>query len=151
MIARVIKAAATTGFGLLMAAAPMVAPAAQAEIVTPGPESAYSYEWNTGVLTSGPSGTYHCISTTGSTACYKPYGDKIYVKDTKADGYSAVMRWYTNYGRWGTCRNPYKAGTWVVCDKDFAEGSWLNFRASRYDGETKKWIGPESDLMASTT
>lgn len=157
MISRIAKGAAATGFGLLMAAAPMVAPAAQAKIVTPTPESAYSYEWNNAVASSGPSGSYACISTTGSKVCYKADGDKIYVKDTKKDGFSAVMRWYTDYGRWGTCRNKLGYGKWGVCDKNFAEYDsngdhyWLNYRASRYNGDTNKWVEPESELQASTT
>ncbi|MFD2081491.1 hypothetical protein SAMN05421678_106190 [Actinopolymorpha cephalotaxi] len=61
------------------------------------------------------------------------------------------MRWYTDYGRWGTCRNALGAGKWGVCDKDFAEDYTLYFRASRYDGDTGDWVSPESSLQHSGT
>ncbi|GIH15157.1 hypothetical protein [Rugosimonospora africana] len=41
--------------------------------------------------------------------------------DRASDGASAVARWYTDYGRWGTCHNAHGYSTWAVCDKDFAD------------------------------
>jgi hypothetical protein len=108
--------------------------------------AAYSYEWDNGVAVSGL-GTHapFCTSTSYTEVCVEPYGDKIFVKDlSSADSASAVARWYTNYGRWGTCRNSLGAGHWAVCNKDFEESSLLTFRAAQYDGDTKSWVGPES-------
>lgn len=151
MITRIAKGAAAATFGLALTATPMLSGSAEAKVAPGGPESAYSYEWNNAVKSAAPTGAYYCAHTTGSLACFKPDGDHIYVKDTKADGYSAVMRWYTDYGRWGTCRNALKAGTWGVCNKDFAEKPHtLYFRATRYNGTTGKWVSPES-LEASVS
>lgn len=154
MITRIIKGAAATTCGLLMAAMPMVATSAQAQSSAVGSDAtpSYTYEWNNAVKSAGPSGDYYCASTTGSLACFKPDGDVIYVKDTKADGFSAVMRWTTDYGRWGTCRNALKAGTWGTCNKNFAEKPhYLAFHATRYNGDTGKWVKPESELSTIST
>jgi hypothetical protein len=111
------------------------------------PAQAYSFEWDN-AAPEVPANTSYCGETTGSEFCWDSNGDRIYVKDTKADGYSAVARWYTDYGRWGTCRNSLGAGQWGVCNKDFAEGYVINMRASRYDGDTGQYVGPESPLYS---
>jgi hypothetical protein len=101
--------------------------------------AAYSYEWDNGVAVSGL-GTEqsYCVSTSYSEVCIQPYGDRIFVKDlSSADNASAVARW-------GTCRNSLGAGHWAVCNKDFKEGYWLTTRATQYNGDTDKWVGPES-------
>jgi hypothetical protein len=113
--------------------------------------AAYSYEWDEGTLSSGPTGTTKNGCSIGgyAMACFQPSGDKIYVYDASSDNASAVMRWYTDYGRWGTCRNAHKAGTWAVCNKDFAEGHIIHFHADQYDGETKSWVetpGPDESM-----
>lgn len=41
----------------------------------------------------------------GSYACFQPYGDKVRVKDTTANGMSAAAVWKTSYGREGVCIN----------------------------------------------
>jgi hypothetical protein len=114
--------------------------------------AAYSFEWDVAVSGGGPSGDYACVSTAASKACFQPYGDKIWVKDlTGVDQASAVARWYTDYGRWGTCRNALGAGHWGVCNKNFAENHWIYWRASQYDGDTGQYVGGESGLATSGT
>ena len=145
MISTIAKAAAAGVFGVLEVAAPTVAAPANAAL-------AYSFEWDNAVsATPNLSNMSDCISTTGSEVCFQPDGDKIWVKDTSSDGFSAVARWYTDYGRWGTCRNALSAGSWGVCNKDFKENQAIYWRASRYDGDTGQYVGPESGLDGSST
>jgi hypothetical protein len=139
---RILKGLSAVSLGLVAVVAPIGGAAAQADDVT----AAYTYEWNDGVATGvpipNPGGG--CNDVTGAEGCFEPDGDKFYVKDTKADGYSAVVRWYTDYGRWGTCRNSLGAGKWAVCNKDFKEGYYIHWRVTRYNGDTGKWVDPES-------
>jgi hypothetical protein len=136
MVARMVKRVAA---GLIGTAIAIVAAATPAS-------AAYSYEWDNGVAVNGL-GTEQssCVTTSYSEVCIQPYGDKIFVKDfSSADHASAVARWFTDYGRWGTCRNSLGVGHWAVCNKDFKEGSYLTTRATQYDGDTDSWWGPES-------
>jgi hypothetical protein len=141
MVATIVKRVAA---GLIGTAIAIVAAATPAS-------AAYSYEWDNGVAVSGPSGTERswCISSDYSEVCIQPYGDKIFVKDLSGEDHaSAVARWFTDYGRWGTCRNSLGAGHWAVCNKDFKEGSYLTTRAAQYDGDTQSWVYIESgDLI----
>ncbi len=69
------------------------------------------------------------------TACFEPYGDKIWVYDGGADTYPAYGAW-DNYlkdsaGNWtiyrsGTCVNHLGAGHWGYCNYDFYEDSTYN-------------------------
>lgn len=124
--------------------------AASTVFIAPGAAFAYSFEWDDAVADSPGSDYLECTSTTGSYVCFQPYGDKIWVLDTKADGYSAVARWYTDYGRWGTCRNSLGSDQWGVCNKDMAEDGIIYYRASRYDGDTDTYVGPESALATTS-
>ncbi|WP_051468076.1 hypothetical protein [Actinomadura oligospora] len=87
-----------------------------------------------------------CVSTTGSIACFEPSGDKVYVKDTKKDHYSAVAIWKTSYGRKGGCRNALGYGKWAVCDYNMKEGRRIHWQALRYDGNTHRYIRPVSRM-----
>ena len=144
MIARIAKGVAAGLLGVAIATPLAAAPAS----------AAYSYEWDEGTASIGPladSGA-KCVSTDLASACFLPYGDKIYVYDiTSTDHASAVARWFTDYGRWGTCRNSRGAGYWVVCNKDFKEGYTIKFEAQSYDGDTADWLGAPSDLVSSGT
>jgi hypothetical protein len=128
-------------------------------VATPPAHAAYSFEWNEGVeVTTGfPDSGVHCgvayTGTSGAGVCFQPSGDKIWVYDRGSDGASAVARWYTDYGRWGTCRNAHGYGTWAVCNKDFAEHHTIYFRAAQYDGsaEPPAYVGGESALDSSGT
>jgi hypothetical protein len=135
MVARVVKRVAA---GLIVMAIAIVAAATPAS-------AAYSYEWDNGVASSAPGDAkVSCVGTSNTFVCIEPYGDKIFVKDLWPDHASSVARWYTSYGRWGTCRNSLGADRWAVCNKDFKEGYYLTVRATQYDGETQSWWGPES-------
>lgn len=73
-----------------------------------------------------------------------------WVRTLVAAGYaSAVARWYTDYGRWGTCGNAHGKGHWAYCNKNFAEGAKIYFRASQYDGDTGQYVYGESALAWS--
>ncbi|WP_433131138.1 hypothetical protein ACQPWW_09535 [Micromonospora sp. CA-240977] len=82
-----------------------------------------------------PIGNYECVTFTGVVACLKETGDRIYVKDTKADGYAAVAEWeYPFDDRTGSCVNKLQAGDWGVCNKDFSREDWyLYVRGARYN------------------
>ncbi|MFD8035573.1 hypothetical protein ACFV3F_44030 [Streptomyces sp. NPDC059717] len=130
--------------------------AAAGLLVATSPEAfAYSFEWNEAVDDGTGPGDYDtdvtCINSVGADVCFMPWGDKIWVYDTQADGASAVARWYTDYGRWGTCRNAHGAGEWAFCNKDFAEGHTIYFRATQYDAGKDDYVGDESSLQHSGT
>jgi hypothetical protein len=102
-------------------------------LVTPSAAFAdyYGDETDYAQPTGGPTGTknvdYFCLDLAdswGVEACYKPYGDYFYVKDTKSDGYAAVAQWHTLgfEGRTGSCVNKLTAGDWGVCNKNLPEG-----------------------------
>ena len=109
-------------------------------LINPSPAAAAAWEYNDAVASSGPSGEYTCYSITGATACYKPYGDIFYVKDTAADSASATAMWYQNYNRdwnyWdrqGECRNKLGNGKWGQCNKDFDEEGFVKMVARVVD------------------
>jgi hypothetical protein len=68
--------------------------------------------------------------------CFQKNGDRLWVDDLSADGYSAMMYWenllqrpdgYWQLHRYGRCYNRLGAGNgWALCDKDFWEDSSLN-------------------------
>nr|WP_203590318.1 hypothetical protein [Streptomyces sp. SID13031] len=68
-----------------------------------------------------------CVSVTGAKACFAEYGDRVWVKDTKANGQSAAATlqdqessssWYREcFNRRG------EAGGWVMCDFDVPENN----------------------------
>ncbi len=135
MLGRMTRVAVAGLFGALAVGTPIASVPANA---------AYSFEWNNAVAHRPPGGFNTCVTTTGAEACYLDYGDQIWVKDTKADGYSAVARWYMRDGRYGTCRNKLGAGKWGVCDKEFDESDLIHYRASRYNGSSGNYVEPES-------
>lgn len=83
----------------------------------------------------------YCVSNNhGATACFQPYGDKIYVKDsTKLGGYGAVARWRTNYGREGSCFNFGGGGKWFVCNYNMREGRRITFWAANVNPYHTSW------------
>jgi hypothetical protein len=139
MVARIVKRVAAGLIGTVIVILAAATPAS----------AAYSYEWDNGVAASGlATSQVYCIWTDYSEVCIQPYGDKIFVQDlSSADHASAVARWSTDYGRWGTCRNSLGVGHWAVCNKDFKEDSYLNVVATQYDGDTRDWWGPETRNM----
>jgi hypothetical protein len=102
--------------------------------------AAYSFEWDEGAKSSAVITIDDvCYGMDGSTVCFRANGDQIWVFDSKSDGFSAVARWYTDYGRWGTCRNAHGYNTWAVCNKDFKEGYEFSFRPALYDAESDSY------------
>lgn len=68
-----------------------------------------------------------CVSTGGAKACFAAYGDRVWVKDTKANGAPAAGTIYdtessTNWSR--ECFNRRgEDGGWVMCNFDVPEGN----------------------------
>ncbi|MEV1006807.1 hypothetical protein [Streptomyces sp. NPDC049881] len=60
--------------------------------------------------------------------CFQHNGDDITVKDTWADGFRAVVKWETDYGREGSCHNALGEGWTVICDYNFAEKKHIHFK-----------------------
>ncbi|GIF10877.1 hypothetical protein Ate01nite_09090 [Actinoplanes teichomyceticus] len=109
-----------------------------AVFVAPSPAlAALTSEDNTAVAASAPSDTSQKISVAGATVYFVDNGDTWYVKDTAADGRSAVVLWenYINFerARIGTCANKLGNGTWGKCAKDYAESSGIRAMACTYD------------------
>lgn len=95
----------------------------------------YGSETDYATPSGGPAGNYNCSTYTGVTACFKPDGDLMYVKDTKADGYDAVLEWFDADGeRTGSCVNELSAGHWGVCDKNLPGGHLMYYDPARYLG-----------------
>lgn len=64
----------------------------------------------------------------GAYACFKSYGDKFYIKDTKDDGYAVAVVWRTDYGKKGECLDTYGYGSgWSHCDYNLREGHKISF------------------------
>lgn len=115
------------------------------------------YEWNTAVAGTPPSGL-PCASMTGATACFEANGDRMWVKDTSADGHSATLSWENWYAepmfdpvlnRYGSCVNKLGNGKWGVCNKDLPEGSFVDFEACVYDAGSGAWYGCSSSRWVS--
>jgi hypothetical protein len=75
----------------------------------------------------GPEPGSPCISNVRVKACFQADGDKIYIKDMKADGDAWYVDWAIRGGRWGQCATKLGAGKWGVCDKDFPENQLIDF------------------------
>jgi hypothetical protein len=123
-------------------------------LTTPVAASASTYEWNTAVPGSVPSGL-PCIDRAGAKACFQADGDKLWVKDTSADGHSATASWEewwqaldSSVARQGSCVNKLGAGTWGVCNKDFPEGDTIKFSACVYDSADGTWHGCSGSKVA---
>jgi hypothetical protein len=103
----------------------MVVPAA-AVLVTVGTTSGAS------AATGNPSGPppegsmgVWCVSTTGAKACFAEYGDRVWVKDTKANGAAAAATIKDNESSSNWYRECFNhrgaSGGWVMCDFDVPE------------------------------
>jgi hypothetical protein len=75
-----------------------------------------------------------------SSALFEWIGDRLYVRDVKRDGLSAIVYWTLNYnGRHGFCVNRFHKGVTVMCDKNFNDSELLNtisFCAGWYNDDT---------------
>ncbi|MCZ4506708.1 hypothetical protein O3Q52_00490 [Streptomyces sp. ActVer] len=90
---------------------------------------------NTGVVGGAPSGGTCITNIQGAAACFQPYGDVIWSKDTSTDGYGVYAKWTNQLrdsgGSWSTyrsgkCSNPGSSGDWASCNKDFYEADNTN-------------------------
>ena len=77
-----------------------------------------------------------CVSDNYVTSCFEYHGDDFWVYDGEKDGRSAVVIWWTSYGRTGTCRNKKGYGTWHECKYDMKEGETVYWDHFTYDAET---------------
>ncbi len=78
----------------------------------------------TGKKVSSPAGVCGIASAYyGSTiVCVDYYGDYVYVKDNKADGYAAMAVIESDRGiAYRFCRNPHGNGSWAKCNFDWSE------------------------------
>ncbi|EHR60685.1 hypothetical protein [Saccharomonospora cyanea] len=123
---------------LLLALMPATASAAQESPAAGGEGvSVAEYELDIAVAGTPPSSGLTCREITGARVCFEHYGDKWWVRDTAADGASAVVLWdnYRNGSlyRQGECQNRLGSGTWGVCNKNYYEDSTLDWLACVYD------------------
>lgn len=99
-------------------------------------------------LSQAATTTGACLGATasyGAEGCFQHNGDTTWVADTVADGMSAAVGVYTDYGRPSfACINNQGAHTWAICKKDYRETGNVRLRILRYDGDTKKFYQPES-------
>ena len=123
----------------------VLAPSAQADTV-----------WQSGIKVGTPSlmqgndwvGPVHSFPASGrpcgsnsveSTAVVKTTGDYVFVKDTCADGRSAIARITGNEkGHWHTryCRNAHGIGSWARCKFEWPEAPQKHLAAGVYNGST---------------
>ncbi|GAA4263590.1 hypothetical protein [Dactylosporangium darangshiense] len=124
--------------GKMLALAAAAGVAATLLVPTAAQAAYWGSETNYVAISSGPTGDYSCVSHTGVTACFKPLGDLLYVRDIRADGYAAVVEWTADAPvdsyRDGSCVNNLGSGNWGVCDKDFVEGVTIVINGARYTG-----------------
>jgi hypothetical protein len=100
--------------------------------------------WHTAKAAHFP-GHLPCTKTEGSTVCFQRKGDKVWVKDTLGDSFSAISK--AQFPRFGIeyyCRNKLGTGRWGVCNERLQNGPTFYFWAARYDGPTKRFLGPWS-------
>ncbi|MGW6283073.1 hypothetical protein [Kribbella sp. NPDC055071] len=95
-----------------------------------------------------PSGVT-CVSVTGAKACYQSGSDKVWVKDTKANGQSAAgtIKSLPSHTKWGReCFNGRgEAGGWVVCDFDVP-----NYQPGDLWAANNPFIGAQSSTSINT-
>ncbi|WP_328499621.1 hypothetical protein OG828_49190 [Streptomyces sp. NBC_00457] len=99
-------------------------------------------DYNQAVPGSPPSGM-SCYSNSYLDACFKKYGDQLWVRNHSASS-PAYMQWenwlYMTNGGWelyrqGNCTTTQlNVGQWGVCNKDF------------YENTTERWDGTGSML-----
>ncbi|WP_306292943.1 hypothetical protein [Streptomyces tsukubensis] len=90
--------------------------------------------------------THACLGATavaGAEGCFQPYGDVIWVHDTKSDGRSAAVGVTTDYGRAGyVCIHSGGAGTWGTCNKNYKETGNVKLQVATYEKPTGRYFQP---------
>ncbi|TWG08351.1 hypothetical protein [Saccharopolyspora dendranthemae] len=115
---RCLTAAGAATFGLLLTTVPALAASSST-----GTEQGARAQTCIG---SGPS---------GAIACFEPYGDHFYVRDTKSDGIQPGVLWSTDYQRIGSCwfnsqDNP------TDCNYNMKEGHTIEFSVVMRDSQS---------------
>jgi hypothetical protein len=72
-------------------------------------------------------------------SCFEQDGDDFWVYDAEEDSASAVVKWWTDYGREGECRNSQGVVTWHECSYDMAEGHTVYWTHWTFDGSKGIW------------
>ncbi|WP_433873178.1 serine/threonine-protein kinase [Saccharopolyspora sp. CA-218241] len=67
------------------------------------------------------------------TGCFKPYGDRVYAHDTRADGMSIRTDVATDYGRTEECRDIGSGGPEVECEFNLSEKGRMRFQVELWD------------------
>jgi hypothetical protein len=141
-----------------------VEPAPQPAIRTGSPTASPTatatptFELTKAVAGDPPSGL-PCSTTAGAVACFQQYGDIFWVKDSLADGHSAVADWEDYLDstsgpvyRRGRCINSLGNGIWARCNKNLGETTVVRYTARVFDAVTKEIFrsGPTLTLDAGT-
>jgi hypothetical protein len=103
---------------------------AAAEEVPAGTPAAAGPDYNSCVL----------FGTQVADTCFQWAGDKQWIKDNIANGWSGVVQVQTNYGKDRYCQAPPAAEGWAYCDFNHTEGKCVRFRTYELkNGETRNW------------
>lgn len=90
--------------------------------------------------------THPCIgytATYASDGCFQAYGDVFYATDLLADGKSAAIGIFTDYGRVEeVCIVSLGAGKRGKCDLDYWEKGSVKLEVLLYDSDTNKFYQP---------
>lgn len=92
--------------------------------------ASYDTTYQKGVSATFPSSYTASGSGTGVSFRWVADGEKLYVKDTSADGRRSGVLWGVTHGStsdWGLCYNTLGSGKTALCDLSFAENLtiWL--------------------------
>jgi hypothetical protein len=110
------------------------------------PAAAYEGELDYTVDIDWYAAEEECITTTYVTACIRPNGDDIWIKDNVANGYEVWVTWTdTDSGidRWGHCVDKLGADkAWTYCNKDWPDGHDISWYVN--------WQLAEDDYVSSS-
>ena len=152
-------------FRIRLAAVAICLAACSAFVATPASadvaDASRSSEFDQSSTGSAPSDRI-CVSYATASACFKKYGDQIWVRDTEwSEHPQAIGEWENwlfdgsqwNLYRKGYCYRLYETD-WGVCNKDFYEdtttnyfggqGSRIYWRACSFDG-CSAWTNVRND------
>jgi hypothetical protein len=101
-----------------------------------------------------PGDSMKCITNSYAESCFDPTGDKWFIGDDAADGYSVEIDWIvtTDSGeRSGTCRDSWGRGVWGECNKNYTEGAAVTWHMAAYDGSTGTYHQIDYDTVGHST
>lgn len=135
-VRRVLLGLAVTGTAVFGFTTPaMAAPAGAHTAVTSAGATRMAVPDATAASTSD---CYGVVSPDGgSTVCFQPYGEHLYVCDTAADGHHPGTWYWVNSG--ALHNKQYNLGNGYCHDINLslAESSWITFQACNYEGSTE--------------